>query len=273
MIPFLKSLVLDPYPLRTIALRVIRKYNLGSYLYRLDAGVVDRPHYGYCVYQGALLAKKLGHRRVSVIEFGVAGGRGLLNLEYHAGEVSRALGLEIDVYGFDTGRGLPAPADYRDLPYHWQEGFFAMDAERLRARLTKAKLVLGDIRETARSFCAEHDPAPIAAMMHDFDYYTSTAAALEIFDAPERYFLPRVFCYFDDTIGSETELYSDYTGERLAIREFNQAHQTRKIAAPYHLLTRRVRETWHHQIFIYHDFAHSRYNDFVSGENQQLPLP
>jgi hypothetical protein len=273
MIPFLKSVVLDPYPLRTIALRVIRRFNLGSYPYRLENGVVDRPHYGYCVYHGALLAKKLGHRRVSVVEFGVAGGRGLLSLEYHAEEVSRALGIEIDIYGFDTGHGLPAPADYRDLPYHWREGFFAMDAEKLRAKLKKAKLVVGDIKETARSFFAEHDPAPIAAVMHDFDYYTSTAVALEMFDAPEKFFLPRVFCYFDDTIGSETELYSDYTGERLAIREFNQAHQTKKIAAPYHLLTQRIRETWHHQIFIYHDFAHSRYNDFVSGENQQLPLP
>src|ERR1044072_3903537 len=273
MISFLKSLALDPYPLRTIALRVIRKYNLGSYLYRLEAGVVDRPHYGYCVYQGALLAKKLGHRRISVIECGVAGGRGLLNLEYHAEEVSRALGIEIDIYGFDTGQGVRAPVDYRELPYHWQEGFFAMDAERLRTKLKKAKLVLGDIRETARTFCAEHDPAPIAAIMHDFDYYTSTAAALEMFDAPERYFLPRVFCYFDDTIGSETELYSDYTAERRALSEVQQTAQAQKVTAPYQILTRRVRETWHHQIFIYHDFAHSRYNDFVSGENQQLPLP
>ncbi len=273
MIPFLKSLILDPYPLRTVALRFARKFKLGSYLSRLENGLVERPHYGYCVYQGASLAKKLGHRRVSVIEFGVAGGKGLLNLEYHAAEASRALGIEIDIYGFDTGKGLPAPVDYRDLPYHWQEGFFAMDAERLRSRLKKARLVLGDIRETARSFCAEYDPAPVAAVMHDFDYYTSTAAALGMFDAPERYFLPRVFCYFDDIIGSETELYSDYTGERLAIREFNQTHRTKKIAAPYHLLTRRIREAWHHQIFIYHDFAHSRYNDFVSGATQQLPLP
>src|ERR1700749_5254524 len=98
MIPFLKSVVLDPYPLRTIALRLGRKFNLGSYLYRLENGVVARPHYGYCVYQGALLAKKLGHRRVSVIEFGVAGGRGLLDLEYHPGEVWGGLGRGRELY-------------------------------------------------------------------------------------------------------------------------------------------------------------------------------
>ena len=272
MISFLKHIVFDPYPLRAIALRFVQKFNLGSYSYRLENGVVERPHYGYCVWQGALLAKKLGYGRISVLEFGVAGGRGLMNLEYHAEEVSRALAIEIDIYGFDTGQGLPAPVDYRDLPYHWKEGFFSMDAEKLRGRLKRAKLVVGDIRETAQSFCADYDPAPVAAIMHDFDYYSSTARALEMFDAPEKYFLPRVFCYFDDTIGSETELYNDYTGERLAINEFNLAHDTKKIAAPYHLLARRIRETWHSQIFIYHDFGHSRYNDFVSAEHQQLPL-
>ncbi|MBC7933415.1 MAG: hypothetical protein H7Z38_22870 [Rubrivivax sp.] len=272
MISFLKQLALDPNPLRAITLRLMQKFNLGSYATRLENGLVDRPHYGYCMFQGALLARKLGHRRISVLEFGVAGGRGLLSLEYHAEKVSEALSIEIDIYGFDTGKGLPKPVDYRDLPYHWKEGFFAMDAEKLQARLKRARLVIGDISETARSFCAENNPAPIAAMLHDFDFYSSTAAALKMFDAPERYFLPRVFCYFDDTVGGETELYNDYTGERLAINEFNRANETKKIATAYNLATRRVREVWHQQIFIYHDFGHSRYNDFVSSENQQLHL-
>jgi hypothetical protein len=206
------------------------------------------------------------------LEFGVAGGRGLLSLEYHAREIARELEIDIDIYGFDTGKGLPTPLDYRDLPYHWQAGFYAMNQETLDSKLTKAKLVLGDINETAQSFFADHEPAPIAAIMHDFDFYSSTAAALRMFDGPEKYFLPRVFCYFDDTIGSEIELYNDYTGERLAINEFNRTHDNKKLAVPYYLLTRPIREVWHHQIFIYHDFGHSRYNDFVSEENQQLPL-
>jgi hypothetical protein len=273
MISFLKGLINDPYPLRSIALRFIRKFNMGSYPYRLQNGIVERPHYGYCLFNGALFAKKLGLDRISVLEFGVAGGRGLLNLEYHAREISRELKIEIDIYGFDTGRGLPAPLDYRDLPYHWKEGFFDMNVEELQARLTKAKLVLGEIDKTARDFFARYKPAPIAAIMHDFDFYSSTAAALKMFEAPEEYFLPRVFCYFDDIIGSETELYNDYTGERLAINEFNRVHDTKKLAVAYHFLAHQIRQTWHNQIFIYHDFGHSRYNDFISGERQQLPLP
>ncbi|HEY0404500.1 MAG TPA: hypothetical protein VGC89_02160 [Pyrinomonadaceae bacterium] len=273
MLSFLKGLAHDPYPLRSTALRFMRKLNLGSYAYRLENGIVERPHYGYCLYQGALLAKKLGLGRISALEFGVAGGRGLLNLEYHAREIARLVGIEIDIYGFDTGKGLPRPLDYRDLPYHWNEGFFAMDEERLRPRLTQARLALGSIEETAQTFFAEYDPAPIAAIMHDFDYYSATATALRMFEADEKYFLPRVFCYFDDIIGSETELYNDYTGERLAINEFNRTHETKKLAVAYHLLARRIRETWHNQIFIYHDFLHSRYNQFVSDGRQQLPLP
>ncbi len=272
MLSFLKGLIHDPYPLRTFALRCKHKLNRGTYVERLHDGNVDRPHYGYCLYNGAVLAKKLGLIRISVLEFGVAGGRGLLNLEYHAREIEQALGIEIEIYGFDTGKGLPRPVDYRDLPYHWKEGFFAMDGEKLQARLTRAKLVLGDIAETSRDFFEKHQPAPIAAIMHDFDFYSATAAALCMFEAPEKYFLPRVFCYFDDIIGSETELYNDYTGERLAINEFNCAHETKKLAAAQHLLARRIRETWHHQIFIYHDFEHSRYNDFVSDGAEQLPL-
>lgn len=272
MLTFLKELILDPYPLRSFVLRCKRKFKLGTYVERLADSNVDRPQYGYCLYQGAVLAKKLGLTRISVLEFGVAGGRGLLNLEYHAGEIERALGIEIEIYGFDTGKGLPRPIDYRDLPYHWKEGFFAMDAEKLQARLTKATWVPGDISETSKSFFDQYKPAPIAAIMHDLDLYSATSAALKMFDAPEEHFLPRVFCYFDDIVGSETELYNDYTGERLAINEFNHAHEAKKLSPAYHLLARRIVETWHHQIFIYHDFGHSRYTEFVSEGRDQLPL-
>ncbi len=272
MFSFLKTMIFDPYPLRSAALRFKRKFNLGTYAQRLHDGNVDRPHYGYCLYKGALLAKNLGLRRISVLEFGVAGGRGLLNLEYHAREITRELEIEIEIYGFDTGKGLPKPVDYRDLPYHWKEGFFRMEGDKLQAKLTSAKLVIGDIAETSQDFFSKYEPAPIAAVMHDFDFYSATVAALKMFDASEKYFLPRVFCYFDDIVGSEVELYNDYTGERLAINEFNRTHDTKKISAAYHFLAHRIRETWHQQIFIYHDFGHSRYNDFVSNGREQLPL-
>jgi hypothetical protein len=239
---------------------------------RLQLGLARKPAYAHCVYHSALLARRLRYPRISVLEFGVAGGNGLVALERYAHEVSRELGVKIDVYGFDTGTGLPPPRDYRDLPYHWQEGFFRMDEDALRSRLTTAQLVLGDIRETAKTFFSDFDPAPIAAVCHDFDLYSSTKAALSLFDCDEKYRLPRIYCYFDDILGGEVEAYNDFTGERLAIAEFNHSHEMMKLSESYNLTTRRNAKAWYHQIFVLHDFAHGRYNDFVSDDNQQLPL-
>ena len=40
-------------------------------------------------------------------------------------------------------------------------------------------------------------------------------------------FLPRVHCYFDDIMGFT---FSEFTGERFAIAEFNRSHSKRKIS-------------------------------------------
>ncbi len=258
-------------PARPLAAAAARHTGLGSFCCRLRAEAFARPYYAYCVYHSADLAKKLGYTEISVIEFGVAGGNGLVELERYAREVATEIGIGIQVYGFDTGTGLPAPEDYRDLPYHWRPGFYRMDEERLRSRLRSARLVLGDIRETSAAFFDTYQPAPLAAVLHDLDFYSSTRAALEMFNASEKYRLPRVFCYFDDIVGDETELYNDFTGERLAIAEFNAAGP-KKLCPAYHLVTRENPRQWYHQIYLLHDFQHSRYNDFVSENNQQLPL-
>ena len=265
MIKKLQKLINDPYPLKTVTRKIIRELKLGM-------GAVARPHYGYCVYHAALLAKKLGYDRISVVEFGVASGNGLVNLEYHAQQVSTLLAIEIDIYGFDTGEGLPAPVDYRDLPYHWKKGFYKMDVPKLQARLKKAKLVLGDIKDTAKNFFTEYDPAPIGAIAYDFDLYSSTAVALNMLDADEKYYLPRVFCYFDDIIGTDIELYNEYTGERLAINEFNHTHPDAKFGLPHHLLARNVVESWYHSIRICHFFKHSCYDKFISSDDQHIAL-
>ena len=65
---------------------------------------------------------------------------------------------------------MPKPVDYRDLPYHWKEGFFSMNEEDLQKKLKKAKLVIGDIKETSKNFFSKYNPAPIGAVVHDFDF-------------------------------------------------------------------------------------------------------
>ena len=66
-------------------------------------GFIDRPYYGYNVYQAAVQALLLGYKKMSVIEFGVAGGNGLVCLEKHVKKISQKLGIQISIYGFDTG--------------------------------------------------------------------------------------------------------------------------------------------------------------------------
>lgn len=265
------ELFLDPYPLRTILIGLIKKGKIFGYEKRLNLGALEYPQYGYCVYHAAMLAKKLGIPKISVLELGVAGGNGLVSLEYHAQQATECSHIDIDVYGFDTGEGLPGPSDYRDMPYYFKKGFYDMDVQKLKKRLKTAKLILGDIENTFDVFIREYNPAPIGAIMFDLDFYSSTSAALDMFEVDEKYFLPRVFCYFDDVSGNEIALYNDFTGEGLAISEFNQTHKTMKLAKA-HLFPQKIVIPWHHRLWIFHNFEHSKYNFFIDKNRVLLRM-
>jgi hypothetical protein len=262
----------EPFLIRKLLRIVIRELGIGSYAFRYAIGAVHRPNYAYLVYQAAQLAARLGEPRVSILEFGVAGGAGLLALEHHAEQIEKMFPVRIEIYGFDTGSGLPAPEDYRDLPYHWKANFFKMDVPELDKRLKRSTLVLGNVTDTISTFFDRYHPAPVGAVSQDLDYYSSTATALKLFDAENRHFLPRVICYFDDTIGGEVELYNDFTGARLAINEFNDLHHRAKLSPVYYLSAVPSAPAWHHQMWSLHYFDHPNYNTFVSQENQQLGL-
>ncbi len=120
----------EPVPARFLVLRWLdRRLNLFTYSTKLEISSIERPHYGHGLLHAAMLAKKMGHAAVTAIEFGVAGGNGLVNLEMHAEHVRKETGVQVAIYGFDTGGGLPPPMDYRDCPYLWQAGYFIMDEE------------------------------------------------------------------------------------------------------------------------------------------------
>src|SRR5215212_7949970 len=93
------KLVLEPFFVRRAARSAVRRMKLGSFERRLSIGAVTRPHYAYCLFHGAKLAKRLGHHRISVLEFGVAGGNGLVAMEEIITEVTQELGIDIEVYG------------------------------------------------------------------------------------------------------------------------------------------------------------------------------
>ena len=255
-----------PAPLRVVIGRqVIKRLSLFSYAERLVIGAVERPHYGHCIYEAAKLAARLKYPAISVVEFGCGGGNGLLNAEMHINEVEKLFPVSIQLYGFDNAAGLPPAADYRDYPYYFRPGQFRMDLDALRRRLKRAKLVLGNVAETRKSFFKEYNPAPIGAIFHDLDYYTSTREALQIFEVDSRHFVPRTFMYFDDITGDNTWLPNEYTGELFAINEFNKASETRKIVLNRAMRSHYRDKRWAEQIFVYHDFGHPHYNVFVGG--------
>src|SRR5207244_4299712 len=108
----------------------------------------------------------LGIKRITAIEFGVAGGNGLVALEDGADAVRELLGVQVDVVGFDNAIGLPQPEDHRDAPYLMEAGQFAMDEPKLRARLRSATLHLGLVRDTLAGFVAS-GPAPVGFISFD----------------------------------------------------------------------------------------------------------
>ena len=220
-----------------------------------------RPNYTWSVLHSARIARTLGIERITVAEFGVAGGNGLVALEVAASAAERLLGVGIDVVGFDAGGGIPAPRDHRDAPYLIAPGDFPMDLDKLRARLRRSELVLGLVEETLPRFL-ESDGSPIGFVSIDLDYYSSTVAALSLLKAPAERLLPRVMCYFDDVMGYP---WGDFNGERLAITEFNDETDDRKISPVYGLryfLSRPWGQAmWPEMMFLTHILDHPRYDE------------
>lgn len=217
-----------------------------------DQGKLPRMHYAFCMYMAALEAKTLGYDRVSVLEFGVAGGNGLINCEFHAKAISRLLGVDIEIYGFDSGKGLPVGnMGYKDMIHLFHGGDYKMDADKLQEHLESAKLVLGDFQVTTKSFFAEYNPAPVGCILVDVDYYSSTLPILEFLKNDNKYFVPRIYMYWDD-ISPEYE----FSGENLAISEFNKTNTELKISPEGERYQDYRRKTK-----MCHRFTHKKYNE------------
>jgi hypothetical protein len=253
---FLLNLLTDPTPLRVkLGRKLAKRLGLFTHQELLFRGIVDRPHYGHCIFEAA--------------KFGCGGGKGLVSAEKHIVEVEKIFSVKIELYGFDAGGGLPAPKDYRDFPHYFKEGLYIMDRNALESKLNIAKLVIGDVKDTCATFFSKYNAAPVGCIFHDLDYYSSTRDAFELFEAQASNFLPRVFMYFDDIYGDNTWLVTQFAGELLAIDEFNEKHETKKIAPNRHMSIVYNNTWWAHHMYIYHDFTHPRYNDYVA-ENEQL---
>lgn len=252
----------------------IKKTNCAKFETKVILDAFFKPHYAYCLHQAVKQAIYLSYKEISVIEFGVAGGNGLIELENIAIQAEKEYDIKINIYGFDLGIGMPEPSDYKDLPYIWNKGFYEMEVDKLKSKLKKAQLILGNVSQTVNTFFDKYNPPPIGFIAFDLDYYSSTRDALKIYQNNDKYFLPRVFNYFDDCIGEDVELHSEFTGELLAIKEYNDYSINSKLAAIYGLKYKRVfPNSWNELIYITHFLNHKDYNTFINYENNsQLPL-
>ena len=216
-----------------------------------------RSHYAYCMVLAAETALRMSLAKVSAVEFGVYRGSGLRNMCEIADFIHQTLGVEFRIYGFDTGAGLPAVADWRDHPEIWTGGAYAMpDFTALAAQLPgNCELIIGDCKDTLAPFLRTHGSAqaPIGFVSLDVDQYHSTVSALRIFDAEATHLAPVIPVWVDDSyIGV---LQTTYAGEGLAIREFNERHDLRKIEQKI-VRTDDFPRLWHHCIHFAHIFDH-----------------
>src|ERR1035438_8618152 len=109
-------------PFRQVAKKALKLMRAGPTT-RSRWDISARPQYLLGLVTASEQAKRQGVSEISAIEFGVAGGYGLLAMQTEAEAVSKETGVSIQVIGFDLGTGLPSLLpDYRDHPDVWAAG-------------------------------------------------------------------------------------------------------------------------------------------------------
>lgn len=253
---FLQRLT-EPLHLNLLSLAVAA---FGTYRAKVSFDLVLRQHYAFGTLWAADRARNANLRSVTVVEFGVGEGTGLINLCKIAKRTSAITGIDVKVVGFDTGTGMPPPVDYRDHPDLYRAGDYAMDYARLRQAVpASAKLVLGPLATTVPAFLAEvTGGSPIGFVIVDVDYYSSSKDALALLDDgyPVKY-LPISLLYLDDVL---EENHNDWCGELLAVREFNDSHTMRKLQRDRFLKHWRVfkNAVWLDQSYLVHVLDHPK---------------
>ena len=249
-------------PCHIIVGRVLAKY-LGGFSTKEKWGVHSRPAYAYGIRKAAIQAQFFGYDKVTICEFGVAHGDGLIEMIRLADQCSNETGIVFNIHGFDTGSGLPSLNGYKDHPEIWSQGDFTLcDYKALNKVINgRATLHIGDISETVLPFInGLNDHAPLGFISVDVDTYTSTVPSLQCFTGHQNGYLPSVITYFDD-VGCF--FCNPKCGELLAIKEFNDTYIDRIIDEDRTLPGRRIIKTsrWYNQMYTTHILNHPRRNN------------
>lgn len=254
-----KQRLSEPIHLNLIAFFV---FLFGSFKKKVAYDLVVRPQHAFGILEAANQAKSLGFKSITIIEFGVANGGGLMNMIHIGKKVTNATGIRVDIYGFDTGNGMPEPIDYRDHPEYYNTGDFPMNKELLEKQIEgKASLIFGPIKDTIKTFQNQlKQDSPIGFVSIDVDYYSSTIEVFELFKLQADLFLPLTYTYFDDIFMPH---HNDKCGELLAIKEFNESQNYRNIQHHPFLVNQRIfkNANWIKQVYYLHVLDHDyRFN-------------
>jgi hypothetical protein len=232
----------------------------GNYKMKIACDLVVRQQYAFSLLKTAELAMAQGLKSVTVIEFGVAAGAGLVNICDICRNITKVTGVDFQIFGFDSGVGMPPPRDHRDHPEVFSEGSFPLidRSALMRALPHNAKLILGDIQETLPDFMAGLSArSPVGFVVIDVDYYWSAKECLKVFLGAADNYLPWTLVYLDD-IGFESS--NPWAGELLAVREFNEENEMRKIHLFEGLRHKRLfkHTSWFDQVYLLHVLDHGR---------------
>ena len=267
-----KERLTEPLHLNILSVFV---YLFGSFRKKVAFDLVLRPHHAYGLLEAATNAKDQGLKQITVLEFGVANGAGLMNMIAIAKKVEKTTGVSIKIIGFDTGKGMPEPIDFRDHPELYNTGDFPMNREALEQAIAeKATILYGNIEDTISEFAATvSKESPIGFISIDVDYYSSTLSVFKALTLPPNCFLPLTYLYFDDISQPN---HNQKCGELLAIKEFNAQQELRQIE--YHPFFEKNRifknSNWTKQLYFFHVLDHpKRFNIDQSGTPNVLDNP
>lgn len=244
----------------------------GTFRQKESYGLIPRPNYAYGMLRAADMARFVGKKKVTVCEFGVATGNGLMNMVELAEILKKETGIEIRVVGMDSGAGLPIVEGYADHPEIWSPGDFAMtNHDDLRRRVgDRAELIFGDIADTVDGFVASLDEsAPLGFISVDVDIYTGSRSALRCLKGRPELYTPALSVYMDDT---QFFFANRWCGELLAIDEFNETNAMRKIDEDRSLPGHRPDPItyWYRSMFVCHVLDHELRNKPQAREKLSL---
>jgi hypothetical protein len=119
---------------------------------------------------------------------------------------------------------------------------------------------------TVGDFFEGYRPAPVDAIFNDLDLYTSTRDSPKLLDNAPEFFLPRLFFYFDDVVGTELEMYSECaTFGDLGIQSYSRMT---RIGRNQNLLAS-TEIGFRYQIYYGHLRSHPRYHQYVGSSDQK----